>query len=83
MISRKIDHAIRRSQFLAVKNSILRTAPTFGTTIGFWISGNQLVQQHSATECTMTLALIRTAIVAFPRGRDVVPFKERQVLFWF
>ena len=31
----------------------------------------------------MTLALIRTAIVAFPRGRDVVPFKERQVLFWF
>ena len=82
MISRKIDHAIRRSQFSAVKNSILRTAPTFGTTIGFWISGNQLVLQHS-TQCTMTLALIRTAIVAFPRGRDVVPFKARQVLFWF
>ena len=31
----------------------------------------------------MTLALIRTAKVAFPRGRDVVPFKARQVLFWF
>ena len=31
----------------------------------------------------MTLALIRTAIVAFPRSRDVVPFKARQVLFWF